>query len=65
MVDLAPGCGVRRLYAICHTEHAASVRVLEKCGLAREGVLRRYSIFPNLSPEQPSDVFCYAITFGS
>ena len=65
MVDLAPGCGVRRLYAICHTEHAASVRVLEKCGLAREGVLRRHSIFPNLSPEQPSDVFCYAITFGS
>ena len=65
MLDLAPGCGVRRLYAIGHTEHAASARVLEKCGLAREGVLRRHSIFPSLSPEQPSDVFCYAIMFGS
>ena len=65
MIDLAPGCGVRRLYAICHTAHAASVRVLEKCGFAREGVLRRHSIFPNLSPDEPSDVLCYAFTFGS
>lgn len=63
MVDLAPGCGVRRLYAICHTEHAASFRVLEKCGFAREGVLRRHSIFPNLSPGEPADVFCYALVF--
>jgi [ribosomal protein S5]-alanine N-acetyltransferase len=53
---------VRRLYAICHTEHAASYRVLEKGGFEREGILRRHSVFPNLSPE-PLDVFCYAMTF--
>ena len=63
MTDLAPSCGVRRLYAICHTEHAASSRVLEKGGFTREGVLRRHSIFPNLSADDPADVFCYAVTF--
>lgn len=63
MTDLAPGCGVRRLYAVCHTEHAASFRVLEKGGFAREGILRRHSVFPNLSPDEPADVFCYALTF--
>ena len=63
MTDLAPGCGVRRLYAICHTDHAASYRVLEKGGFTREGVLRRHSVFPNLSPDEPSDVWCYATVF--
>lgn len=63
MIDLAPTCGVRRLYAICHVDHAASYRVLEKCAFVREGVLRRHSIFPNLSPGEPADVLCYAMTF--
>src|SRR5215471_14776044 len=30
MVALAHGCGVRRLYAICHHAHRPSARVLEK-----------------------------------
>jgi RimJ/RimL family protein N-acetyltransferase len=63
MIDLAPTCGVRRLYAICHTEHSASYRVLEKCGFAREGILRRHTVFPNLAPGEPADVFSYALTF--
>lgn len=63
MVDLAPACRVRRLYAICHTDHAASYRVLEKCGFAREGILRRHTVFPNLSPGEPADVYSYALTF--
>lgn len=61
MVDVATQCRVKRLYALCHTEHAPSYRVLEKCGFAREGVWRRHSEFPNLAPGQPSDVFCYAL----
>jgi RimJ/RimL family protein N-acetyltransferase len=60
MVELARGLGVDRLYALCHTGHAASWRVLEKCGFLREGVLRRHSEFPNLSPGRPLDVLCYA-----
>jgi len=62
MVALAPELGVRRLYALCHPSHAASTRVLEKCGFAREGLLRRHSEFPNLQPG-PSDVLIYARVF--
>ena len=61
MVDLAPTCGVKRLYALCHTGHAPSSRVLEKCGFECEGIWRRHSEFPNLAPGQPADVFCYAL----
>src|SRR5690606_11785104 len=60
MVELAPAVGVRRLYALCHTEHAASARVLEKCGFVREAVLPRHVEFPNLAPGELADVFCYA-----
>lgn len=63
MADLAPSLGVVRLYALCHTAHRASWRVLEKCGFMREGTLRRYAEFPNLNPGQPEDVFCYAMVF--
>ena len=61
MVKLAARLKVSRLYAVCHIEHRASWRVMEKCGLKREGVLPRHLVFPNLSPE-PLDVFSYART---
>ncbi|MBI1839334.1 MAG: GNAT family N-acetyltransferase [Verrucomicrobia bacterium] len=61
VVGIAWGIGLVRLYAPCHVENAASVRVLEKCGFAREGVLRKHSEFPNLKPGEPSDVLCYAL----
>ena len=61
MVGVARNCGVRRLYAFCHHEHRASARVLEKCGFAREGVLRAHLLFPNLITVEPQDVACYAI----
>ena len=61
MVGVAHCVGIRRLYAICHTEHRASWRVLEKCGFLREGILHQYIEFPNLRPGELSDVFCYAL----
>ena len=61
MVGVAHCGGIRRLYAICHTEHRASWRVLEKCGFLREGILHQYIEFPNLRPGGLSDVFCYAL----
>jgi RimJ/RimL family protein N-acetyltransferase len=61
VVDVARTIGVVRLSALCHTEHEASSRVLDKCGFAREGVLRRHTEFPNLRPGEPADVFCYAL----
>ena len=60
MIDLAKTMGVRRLYAICHVDHHASRRVMEKCGLTREGVLPRHTVFPNLGVGA-CDVLCYSI----
>ena len=57
----AGALGVRRLYALCHTGHEGSRRVLEKGGFIREGVLRQYMEFPNLAPGEPADVFCYSL----
>jgi ribosomal-protein-alanine N-acetyltransferase len=61
MVALAAGLKMTRLYALCHTGHRASRHVLEKCEFTCEGVLPRYFVFPNLSPE-PLDVVSYART---
>ncbi len=61
VVDIARDIGLVRLYALCHVDHRASSRVLEKTGFSHEGVLRRYLEFPNLSPGTPSDVSCYAM----
>jgi RimJ/RimL family protein N-acetyltransferase len=51
---------VYRVWAVCDLENTASARVLEKAGFQREGILRRWSLHPNLSSE-PRDCFCYAI----
>jgi RimJ/RimL family protein N-acetyltransferase len=59
MIALASRLGVVRVHAQSHTQHRASWHVMEKCGFQREGVLRRHSVFPNLSPE-PEDVLLYA-----
>lgn len=60
MVSLAEALQLPRLYAICHVSHRASAHVLEKGGFSREGVLRRYIVFPNLGEAGPSDVECWA-----
>ena len=65
MVELAPGVGIRRLYALCHPDHRPSRRVLEKCGFHREGLLRCHSELPNLRPGEPADVLCYATVWPS
>jgi RimJ/RimL family protein N-acetyltransferase len=49
-----------RLGAVCDTANLASARVMEKAGLTREGVLRRWLIHPNVGAE-PRDCFSYAI----
>jgi [ribosomal protein S5]-alanine N-acetyltransferase len=47
------------VWAVCDVENTASARVLEKLGLTREGVLRRWLRHPNISPE-PRDCYVYA-----
>ena len=50
---------IHRIWATCDVDNARSVRVLEKLGLEREGVLRRWAVRPNLSPS-PRDAFVYS-----
>lgn len=50
---------IHRAEAFCDVENAASARVLEKTGMAFEGVLRRYFLHPNIS-EVPRDCRMYA-----
>ena len=50
---------VYRVWAVCDVENKASARVLEKIGMQREGILRRYIVHPNVSPE-PRDCFVYS-----
>jgi ribosomal-protein-alanine N-acetyltransferase len=52
---------VYRIWAVCDVENPASARVMEKAGMKREGILRRWSVHPNISAE-PRDSYCYAIT---
>jgi len=59
MVVLADQQDIVRLQAICHVDHAASARVLEKSGLVFEGILRAHTVFPNTAMEYPQDVLCY------
>jgi ribosomal-protein-alanine N-acetyltransferase len=51
--------GVFRVDSVCDVENVGSMRVMEKSGLMREGLLRRWLIHPNVSDE-PRDCFCYA-----
>jgi len=51
---------IYRVWAVCDVDNIASARVLEKVGMQREGILRRWIIHPNVS-NLPRDCYCYAI----
>jgi [ribosomal protein S5]-alanine N-acetyltransferase len=50
---------VARVWAVADCENRASMRVLEKAGMQREGILRKWSVHPAISPE-PRDCWCLA-----
>jgi ribosomal-protein-alanine N-acetyltransferase len=64
MVDLARSLALARIYAFCHPEHRASVRVLEKCGFTRDEGWLEQGQFPNLAPGVLQDVVCYEVVLG-
>jgi ribosomal-protein-alanine N-acetyltransferase len=51
---------IYRVWAVCDVENTGSAHVLEKAGMQREGILRRFTLHPNIN-EEPRDVFCYSI----
>lgn len=59
MVDVARGINMRRIYALCHPQHRASWRVLEKCGFSPDRSWSKQAEFPNLAPGTLQDVMCY------
>ena len=52
--------GLHRVWAYCDVENRASQRVLEKAGMEREGVVRRWTLAPNLS-DTPRDCYFYSL----
>lgn len=55
-LELRPA--IQRVWATCALDNPGSVRVLEKCGFEREGVLRNWVVFPALG-EQAVDNYSY------
>ena len=64
IMGLSQGLGVRRLFALCHIGNPTSVRVLEKCGFAREELLPEHAEFPNLAPGRREDCLRYVLTLS-
>jgi [ribosomal protein S5]-alanine N-acetyltransferase len=60
VLALAKPLAMTRLYALCHPSHSASIRVLERGGFFREGLLSTQHIFPNLGDDSPQNVASYA-----
>lgn len=48
---------IYRIWAVCDVENIGSARVMEKVGMQREGILRRWLVHPNISTE-PRDCYC-------
>jgi RimJ/RimL family protein N-acetyltransferase len=61
MVDVAARIGVSRLFALCHPDHTASRRVLEKSGFVRDDLSKATVEFPNLSPGVRQEAFCFEL----
>ncbi len=54
---------LHRIWATCAIDNVASARVLEKCGFVREGVLRRWIVYPSQG-DFPHDNFSYCLEGG-
>lgn len=52
---------IQKVYAVCDLENKASARVMEKAGLKREKILKRYILHPNRSSKK-RDVFLYSLS---
>lgn len=52
--------GIWRVWSYVHVDNVQGQRVTERMGAVREGRLRRFEVFPNVSDE-PQDCFIYSI----
>jgi ribosomal-protein-alanine N-acetyltransferase len=49
---------ISRIWATCALDNPASIRVLEKCGFEREGILRNWVVYPALG-DRAADNYAY------
>ncbi|MCI0650822.1 MAG: GNAT family N-acetyltransferase [Planctomycetes bacterium] len=64
LVEWALGqVAIHRVWAFCDVDNLASARVLEKLGMEREGILRRWFVHPNVSAF-PRDCYSYSLVKG-
>lgn len=60
IVVVARDLGIHDLYALCHVDNQASVRVLEKCGFVLESTSTHSAEFPNLRAGHSRICLCYS-----
>ena len=48
-IEYLKSIGIEQIHTAPHIYHQASIRVLEKCGFKKQGVLKEYAVFPALS----------------
>jgi RimJ/RimL family protein N-acetyltransferase len=63
LTAFAGALGLRRMHALCHAEHIASQRVLEKCGFLLDSGSQRQANFPNLEKSARRDALSYSRKF--
>jgi ribosomal-protein-alanine N-acetyltransferase len=56
---LGDALDIGELFALCHRDHRASHRVLEKCGFVRQPKHIERAHFPNLGAGSCADALCY------
>jgi len=61
IVEIARVIGLIRVYALCHPDHAASRRVLEKCGFTRDPTWSDRVEFPNLAAGVMLTPLCFVM----
>jgi RimJ/RimL family protein N-acetyltransferase len=64
IVNIARELRILRLYALCHPDNAASLRVLEKCDFRLERRLGQVLKFPNLNPSSRENCLQYVWEAG-
>lgn len=64
IVGIARELKIVGLFALCHPENTASIRVLEKCGFRFEERLAHFLEFPNLNLGKREDCLQYVLETG-
>ncbi|CAH1581146.1 GNAT family N-acetyltransferase [Vibrio rotiferianus] len=60
-IEYLKSIGVEGIHTAPHIDHQASIRVLEKCGFKKQGVLKEHAVFPALSTNPQDCLSMYLV----